>query len=77
MLIGIAIEIPFAIGEMILGLQAYFIRDWKTLQMVAYLPVLCKVQFVISKCDLLESSSAWPVLYCARVCPLADRSRQD
>jgi len=40
MLIGIAIEIPFAIGEMILGLQAYFIRDWKTLQMVAYLPVL-------------------------------------
>jgi len=40
MLIGIAIEIPFAIGEMILGLEAYFIRDWKTLQMVAYLPVL-------------------------------------
>ena len=53
MLIGIAIEIPFAIGEMILGLQAYFIRDWKTLQMVAYLPVLCKVQFFISKCELL------------------------
>jgi len=40
MLIGIAIEIPFAIGEMILGLEAYFIRDWKTLQIVAYLPVL-------------------------------------
>eukprot|EP00090_Calanus_glacialis_P039501 TRINITY_DN68771_c0_g1_i1.p1 TRINITY_DN68771_c0_g1~~TRINITY_DN68771_c0_g1_i1.p1 ORF type:complete len:611 (-),score=103.55 TRINITY_DN68771_c0_g1_i1:27-1859(-) len=40
MLIGIAIEIPFAIGEMILGLEAYYIRDWKTLQIVAYLPVL-------------------------------------
>lgn len=28
MLIGIAIEIPFAIGELILGLEAYLIRDW-------------------------------------------------
>jgi len=40
MLIGIAIEIPFAIGEMILGLEAYFVRDWKTLQIVAYLPLI-------------------------------------
>ena len=42
MLIGIAIEIPFAIGEIILGLEAYFIRDWTTLQIVAYLPLLSK-----------------------------------
>ena len=42
-LIGIAIEIPFAIGEMILGLEAYLIRDWKTLQMVAYAPLLALV----------------------------------
>ena len=40
MLIGIAIEIPFALGEALLGLEAYFIRDWKTLQIVAYLPLL-------------------------------------
>ena len=54
MLIGIAIEMPFALGEMLLGLevmlnalnfktdkiQAYFIRDWRTLQMVSYLPLL-------------------------------------
>ena len=38
--IGIAIEIPFALGEMLLGLEAYYIRDWRTLQMVAYLPLL-------------------------------------
>ena len=42
MIIGIAIEIPFAIGEMILGLEAYFVRDWRTLQIIAYLPIICK-----------------------------------
>ena len=42
MLIGIAIEIPFALGEALLGIEAYFIRDWTTLQIVAYLPLLCK-----------------------------------
>ena len=40
MLVGIGINIPFAIGEIILGVEAYFVRDWKTLQMVAYLPML-------------------------------------
>ena len=54
MLVGIAIEIPFALGEMLLGLEAYYIRDWRTLQVmrqhdvgvrtlvqaVAYLPML-------------------------------------
>ena len=42
MIIGIAIEIPFAIGEMILGLEAYLVRDWRTLQIIAYLPIICK-----------------------------------
>ena len=42
MLIGIAIEIPFALGEALLGVEAYFIRDWKTLQIVSYLPLLCE-----------------------------------
>jgi len=40
MLIGILIEMPFAVGEMLLGLEAYLLRDWRTLQMVAYLPLL-------------------------------------
>ena len=59
MLVGIAIEIPFAIGEAVLGVEAYLIRflcpmlslkinndhlrDWRTLQMVAYLPLLCLI----------------------------------
>ena len=40
MLTGIVIEIPFAMGELLLAFEAYFIRDWKTLQIVAYLPML-------------------------------------
>ena len=40
MLTGILIEVPFAIGEGILGLEAYFIRDWFTLQIVAYAPLI-------------------------------------
>ena len=39
MLTGIVIEIPFALGELILGLEAYLIRDWVTLQLVAHLPI--------------------------------------
>ena len=37
---GLLIDVPFAFGEVLLGVEAYFIRDWKTLQMVAYLPML-------------------------------------
>jgi len=38
MLMGIA----FALGEAVLGLEAFLLRDWQTLQIVAYLPLLCK-----------------------------------
>ena len=38
MFIGIVIAIPFAIGELILGLEAYYIRDWVTLQTVSCVP---------------------------------------
>ena len=44
MLIGIAIEIPFALGELLLGIEAYFIRDWVTLQIVAYIPLIGKLR---------------------------------
>ena len=37
---GIAIEIPFALGELVLGLEAYLVRDWRELQMLAYAPLL-------------------------------------
>ena len=37
---GLLINVPFALGEILLGVEAYLIRDWKTLQMVAYLPML-------------------------------------
>ena len=39
MFTGIVIEIPFALGELILGLEAYLVRDWITLQLVAHLPI--------------------------------------
>ena len=39
MLTGIVIEIPFALGELLLGLEAYLVRDWVTLQLVAHLPI--------------------------------------
>ena len=46
MLVGIGIDIPFAMGELLLGLEAYLIRDWRTLQMVAHLPLLvCSLIF--------------------------------
>lgn len=40
MLIGVMIEIPFALGEILFGIEAILIRDWYTLQLVAYLPLI-------------------------------------
>ena len=40
MLMGIAINIPFAVGEMILVWEAYAFRDWYSLQLMAHLPTL-------------------------------------
>ena len=39
-LIGVAIEIPFAVGQAVLGMEAYLVRDWRTLQILAHLPLL-------------------------------------
>lgn len=34
------INIPFALGELLLGVEAWLVRDWVTLQLVAHAPVL-------------------------------------
>ena len=33
-------QVPFALGELVLAIDAYLIRDWVTLQLVAYVPWL-------------------------------------
>ena len=40
MLVGIAIGISFTIGEAILGIEAAIVRDWRSLQILAHLPLL-------------------------------------
>ena len=34
------INIPFALGELLLGVEAWLVRDWVHLQLVAHAPVL-------------------------------------
>ena len=40
MVLGVAIMIPFSMGEVALGLAAYLVRDWRLLQIVTHLPLL-------------------------------------
>jgi len=40
MLVGMLIMIPFAVGELVLGLEAYLFRDFFTLQLVAHTPTI-------------------------------------
>ena len=42
-LFGVAIEIPFALGQAVLGLEAFVFRDWRVLQIVSHLPLLGEV----------------------------------
>ena len=36
MLVGIAIEIPFALGEAVLGVEAVLVRNWRDLQVLIF-----------------------------------------
>ena len=45
MLVGIAIGISFTIGEAILGIEAAIVRDWRSLQILAHLPLLGTIFF--------------------------------
>ena len=46
MFVGIVIAIPFALGELLLGIEAIYIRDWKTLQIVSSLPWIVLVPMI-------------------------------
>ena len=46
MFVGIVLAIPFALGELILGLEAVYIKDWSTLQTVSTLPWIILVPIV-------------------------------
>jgi hypothetical protein len=48
MLVGIIIEIPFAIGELLLGLEAYFLRDFFPLQLVKIFRRTDKVTILVT-----------------------------
>ena len=49
MLVGIAIGVSFTIGEAILGIEAAIVRDWRSLQILAHLPLLGTIFFLNGK----------------------------
>ena len=49
------VGIGFITGELILALEAYLIRDWVTLQLVAYLPML----ILLGLYFVLPESTRW------------------
>ena len=54
--LGIAFAIPFAIGELLLGLQAYYLRYWDTLQIVSMVPWIVLVPILWA---LVPESPRW------------------
>ena len=49
------VGIGFIIGELVLAIEAYLIRDWITLQLVAYLPMLILMGLYF----ILPESTRW------------------
>ena len=37
---GIAIQIPWSIGGLLVGLAAWFVRDWQALQLLLHVPIV-------------------------------------
>lgn len=55
--VGIMIEVPFALGEAMTGVLAYFIRDWRYLQLAVTVPAL----LIISYRWIMPESVRWLV----------------
>ena len=45
-LFGVAIEIPFALGQAVLGVEAFIFRDWRILQIVSHLPLIGRISSI-------------------------------
>ena len=43
---GILIEIPFAVGEALVGVIAYFVRDWRWIQAIATAPTVLLLSYI-------------------------------
>ncbi|KAI8791476.1 organic cation transporter protein [Biomphalaria glabrata] len=55
MVVGIVVEVFWAAGVLILGVIAYFIREWEILQMVVSFPIL----LFFTYCWLIPESPRW------------------
>ena len=53
------INIPFAVGELVLGLEAFLVRDWRTLQLVAHAPVLALGLVRLDMLDIIDMDMAY------------------
>ncbi|XP_066961045.1 organic cation transporter protein-like isoform X1 [Macrobrachium rosenbergii] len=56
--IGLLSTVPFAITGMLFGTWAYFIRDWRTLQLVCTVPIT----FLLLQIPFLDESPRWLIL---------------
>ena len=55
-MLGLGLSLPFPIGEMIFGTEAYFIRDWVILTVIAFAPL---IPFAIGIAWILPESPRW------------------
>ena len=55
-LLGLGLSLPFPIGEAVFGTEAYFIRDWSLLTIVAFAPL---IPFAIGLAWIVPESPRW------------------
>ena len=54
MLVGIAIEIPFALGEAVLGVEAVLVRSWRDLQVQIVILLQICFLFIVRNFDIFS-----------------------